>query len=102
MTQLVGMTRGVHDNYDRELPGESTVRGIAVELGRAAHDLRLLAPDHVPVLTSDRKPTSAESPALTAPLVIGRPSPDHWILIGSLVEDLRRVREGIVAAESDD
>jgi hypothetical protein len=28
--------------------------------------------------------------------VIARPHPQHWILIGSLMEDLRRVRDEIV------
>jgi hypothetical protein len=39
---------------------------------------------------------TAELPALTAPLVIAKPHPDHWILVGSLMEDLRRVREVLV------
>jgi hypothetical protein len=33
---------------------------------------------------------------LTAPLRITRPHPEHWLLIGSLMEDLRRIREEIV------
>ena len=43
----------------------------------------------------DRMPITAELPALTAPLLISRPHPEHWILIGSLMEDLRRIREVI-------
>jgi hypothetical protein len=35
-------------------------------------------------------------PALTAPMLVPRPHPDHWILIGSLLEDLRRIREVII------
>jgi hypothetical protein len=35
-------------------------------------------------------------PALTAPLVIRPPASTHWILIGSLMEDLRRIRGELV------
>jgi hypothetical protein len=34
--------------------------------------------------------TSA-TPALTTPLVVRPPASDHWILVGSLMEDLRRI-----------
>jgi hypothetical protein len=39
-----------------------------------------------------------ELPALTEPFTVLAPSPSHWILIGSLLEDLRRVREVVVEA----
>jgi hypothetical protein len=29
------------------------------------------------------------------------PNPEHWILIGSLLEDMRRVREEIVGETAD-
>ncbi|MFT4157668.1 MAG: FUSC family protein, partial [Microbacterium sp.] len=35
-------------------------------------------------------------PALTAPLEVRPPASAHWILIGSLMEDLRRIREELV------
>jgi hypothetical protein len=31
---------------------------------------------------------------------VARPSEEHWVLIGALLEDLRRVREEIVGADS--
>lgn len=40
----------------------------------------------------------AEPLALTAPLVVVRPLGENWILLGSLLEDLRRVREEIIGA----
>lgn len=91
VTRVLGLARAVHDRYDDELPNEPIVRSIAQELSRAAHDLRLLVgrPDVDP----DRH--DEVSPALTAPLVIATPHPAHWILIGSLMEDIRRVREEI-------
>ena len=88
------MTRSLRDHYDHSLHLEPTVLAITVELSRAAHDLRLLASE---VDHPDREKVSlpVEPPALTAPLIIATPHPQHWILIGSLMEDLRRVREEI-------
>ena len=95
VTRAIGMTRAVRDHYDDSLHLEPTVRALSLELERAAHDLRLLGrqakhPERPPVPDSDLQP------ALTAPLRINTPHPQHWILIGSLMEDLRRVREEIL------
>lgn len=96
VTRVIGMTRAFHDHYDPSLVEEPSLQSIASELRRAAHDLRLLTqPAHDP----DAAPTTAEIPALTAPIRISRPHPEHWMLIGSLMEDLRRIREEIVGAE---
>lgn len=94
VTRAIGMARAVHDNYDATLADDPIVAAIALELDRAAHDVRLVAsanqaPADTPVVTADL-------PALTAPLVIAKPDPRHWILVGSLMEDLRRIREEIV------
>jgi uncharacterized membrane protein YccC len=98
VTQVLGMARAVHDHYDDELSVDPIVKSIAIELTRAAHDLRLLAraPARMPADEHETNPVTAELPALTAPLVIATPSQRNWILIGSLLEDLRRVREGII------
>jgi hypothetical protein len=40
--------------------------------------------------------TPHDEPALTAPLVVLQPSEEHWILIGSLLEDIRRIRSEII------
>lgn len=95
-TRTVGMTRAYHDHYDNSLCEEPSVRAIAEELRRAAHDLRLLAESKIidgsfPELSLPEE----EAPLLTAPITIHDPHPEHWILIGSLMEDLRRVREEI-------
>ena len=37
----------------------------------------------------------SEPAALTAPLRVSAPSRDHWVLIGSLLEDLRRIHEAL-------
>ncbi|MBC7518855.1 MAG: FUSC family protein [Microbacteriaceae bacterium] len=94
VTRIIAMTRAVHDNYDPALKVDPVVGSISTELSRAAHDVRLLATDGS---GSGRLGyTPVELPALTAPLVIARPDPLHWILVGSLLEDLRRIREEII------
>ncbi|SMH43967.1 Aromatic acid exporter family member 1 [Rathayibacter oskolensis] len=98
VTRVRGMTRTVHDLYDGDLVREPTIADIAVQLHRAAHDLRLLVQSSVAV--PEPEVITDELPALTAPLVIATPHPEHWILLGALAEDLRRIREEIVGEES--
>lgn len=88
-TQVLGMTRAYVDQYDDGVAAEPAVTAIAEELRRAAHDtrreLRL-------AITSGYETFSETAPALTAPLVFRAPSGMRWILVGSLMEDLRRIR----------
>ena len=93
VTRVLGMARAIHDHHEATIVKEPTVRLIATELTRAAHDLRLLGRD---AEGTEPETITAELPALTAPLAITQPHPSHWILIGSLMEDMRRVREEIV------
>lgn len=93
VTRVLGMTRAIHDHYDRSLAAEPAAQLICTELTRAAHDLLLLGRD---AEGKEPETVTAELPALTAPILIARPNPKHWVLIGSLVEDMRRVREEIV------
>ena len=90
VTRVMGMTRAVRDNYQPSLITDPAIVEIAEELRRAAHDVRLLGRED---------PSTTESPLLTAPLLILRPNAEHWILIGSLLEDLRRVRHEIQGSE---
>ena len=60
------------------------------QLHRAAHDLRLA------VSTGDLD-LSAEEPALTRPLEVITAPPTHWMLIGSLLVDLRRIHDSLAA-----
>ncbi len=89
VTQVLGMTRAYCDRYDDELWQEPAVRAIAEQLRRAGHDVRLAVQETG--AAPEPSTRTEEIPALTAPLVIARPSSDHWILIGSLMEDLRRI-----------
>jgi uncharacterized membrane protein YccC len=87
------MVRTFHDHYDDQLSGEPTVAAIAEELNRAAHDLRGR------VHADAEQPAADEPPSLTSPLAIAAPHPEHWVLIGSLLEDLRRIHEEITDDE---
>ncbi|MGJ4843508.1 FUSC family protein [Leifsonia sp. Le1] len=99
ITRALGMTRAFRDHYDDTLAGEPTIQAIAEELRRSAHDLRLLARDpDAPVVEPGTE--TAGLPVLTAPLVIATPDPRHWVLLGSLMEDLRRVHDEITGEET--
>ncbi|HEY9566149.1 MAG TPA: FUSC family protein [Nocardioides sp.] len=93
-TQVLGMARAYVDQYDEGVHSELAVRGIAEELRRAAHDTRRQVRL---TLAEPSSPYVEEAPALTAPLTLGAPSGMRWILIGSLMEDLRRIREELGA-----
>ncbi|MEZ3161371.1 FUSC family protein [Microbacterium sp. BWT-B31] len=102
VTQVIGMTRAVFDGYDPTLPDEPEAHAIAEQLRRAAHDVRL-DPQRATAAAHAEGDEAApadqefsEETALTAPLTVPVPSPMHWILIGSLLEDLRRIHEALV------
>lgn len=91
--QTIGMTRAFYDHYDDEIAGEPAVAGIVDQLRRAAHDVRLRT-------RRSAAPVSTQTqtlPALTEPLSLAEPTGPHWVLIGSLLEDLRRVHEELTA-----
>lgn len=87
VTQIIGMSRAIYDLYQADLTTDPAVIGMVEEMRRAAHDLERLV-----VGPGSANETPAEPAALTTPYTILRPHPDHWVLIGSLMEDLRRVR----------
>lgn len=96
-TQVIGMSRAIYDLYEPDLVADASVVGMVEEIRRAAHDLDLFVlPDAEPGAPA----APPEPPALTAPYTIPKPHPEHWILIGSLMEDLRRVR-GRITGELD-
>jgi len=95
VTQVIGMTRAFADHYDDALHEEPTVRAIAEQLRRVAHDVRLAAR----IADPEPEPLTSVTPALTSALVIAPPTSGHWILVGSLMEDLRRIHEEL-AGES--
>ncbi|GAA1694952.1 hypothetical protein GCM10009808_10080 [Microbacterium sediminicola] len=85
-TQVAGMTRTVVDGYDPSLATEPFTAEIVDELRRAAHDTRRR-------LRRETASAREGDPALTRPLQVMRPATANWILIGALLEDLRRIHE---------
>lgn len=96
VTQVIGMTRAVYDRYDAGLSDEPTVRAISEQLRRAAHDVRRVMRRTNP---DPAEPPTESLPALTSPLAVGAPSSGQWILVGSLLEDLRRIHETLAQAD---
>lgn len=94
ITQIGGMSRAIYDLYEPDLVTDPSVIGMVEEIRRAAHDLERLVRE-----TADPS-DELEPAALTKPYTIPQPHPDHWMLIGSLMEDLRRVR-GRITGELD-
>ncbi|KAA0960346.1 MULTISPECIES: FUSC family protein [Microbacterium] len=97
VTQTIGMTRAYFDHYDDSIGQEPAVAAIAEQLRRAGHDVRLAV--QIADVSPEPEALTSAIPALTAPLVIRPPSSMHWILIGSLMEDLRRIRGELVEEE---
>ena len=94
VTQVIGMTRAYFDHYDDSLGDEPTVHAIAEQLRRAGHDVRLAV--QIADVAPEPEALTSAIPALTAPLEVTPPTSAHWILIGSLLEDLRRIRGELV------
>jgi len=94
VTQVIGMTRAYFDHYDDTIADEPTVHAIAEQLRRAGHDVRLAV--QVADVAPDPSSMTSAIPALTAPLQVKPPASGHWILIGSFMEDLRRIRGELV------
>lgn len=94
VTQVIGMTRALFDHHDETLAEEPAVRAIAEQLQRAGHDVRLAV--QIADVAPEPATKTSTIPALTAPLKVAPPASGHWILIGSLLEDLRRIREELV------
>ena len=94
-TQVRGMTRAYVDHYDEGVREEPLVLGISEELQRAAHDTRLKLRLAVPRTSPDALDDT--QPALTEPLDTSAPQGMRWVLVGSLMEDLRRIRHELGA-----
>jgi hypothetical protein len=116
VNQIIGMARTVHDRWSDDLDGDPVLDALAEELRRCAHDLRLLVRQRGGASenpsdgasspsgggsdaasgTVPGRDTGTATPALTRPVSVLRPHPEHWVLLGALMEDLRRIREEIV------
>ncbi|GAA5155023.1 aromatic acid exporter family protein [Microbacterium pseudoresistens] len=94
VTQVIGMTRAYVDHYDDSLVDEPAVAAIAEQLRRAGHDVRLAV--QIAEVSPEPEPLTSAVPALTTPLSLRPPSSGHWVLIGSLTEDLRRIHSELI------
>ncbi|MDJ1372735.1 FUSC family protein [Gulosibacter molinativorax] len=97
-TQVLGMTRAYYDHYTDSLAEEPFAHDIADQLDRAAHDVRLAVHE----ADVNPNPLTSMVPALTAPLEMRPPKEGNWILIGALLEDLRRIRLGLVKEDAEE
>ena len=101
VTRTIGLARAVRDHYDASLTNEPIIEQIADELTSAGHDLRLRMRDAgLPAVTVPHPPTD-ELPALTSPITLKAPSASNWILVGFLLESLRRIRAEIMGLDDE-
>ncbi|WP_430592792.1 FUSC family protein [Humidisolicoccus flavus] len=91
--RAIGMARTVADHADGNGTSDPMMQMIARELDRVAHDVRLLV--HVHGAPTEATLETDAVPALTAPLIIPKPNPEHWVMIGALLEDVRQVRQSL-------
>ncbi|WIB78609.1 aromatic acid exporter family protein [Curtobacterium sp. MCPF17_002] len=116
VTRVTGMTRAIRDTATPDLRADPVVGSIATEVARIGADVRALGarsaselPDPAGAAASSavaddiafppsQEPPSQE-PALTAPIEVVRPNSRHWVLIGALLEDIRRVREELLGED---
>ncbi|WP_144764155.1 aromatic acid exporter family protein [Curtobacterium sp. 9128] len=115
VTRVTGMTRAIRDTTAPDLRADPMVGRIATEVARIGADVRALGAQvestTVPSASgavsgagaaaagSDGVGAAVGEPALTAPLQVVRPNSRHWILIGALLEDIRRVREELLGED---
>lgn len=95
VTRTIGVSRGVRDNYDDSVITEPGIAQIAEEFLRSGHDLRLLVRDAGLPAHDQSHPATHEMPALTEPIRLVAPSGGNWILVGFLMENIRRIRDEI-------
>jgi uncharacterized membrane protein YgaE (UPF0421/DUF939 family) len=98
LTQVLGMTRTYEELYDAQVATDPEIGTIADNLDAAAEELRA----HVSPATAGTDAThgtaDATRPLPVNPVAAARPGGEHWMLVGSLLVDLRRVHEALAPA----
>lgn len=97
--RVIGMSRSIADHPDLDLTGEPTVERIGEESRRIAHEVRALVDRHAHADGRTSTMPTLDGPMLTSPIVVPAPHPEHWVLIGALLEDLRQARESLEAGD---
>jgi len=104
VTRATGMTRAIRDTTAPDLIADPVVGSIATEVARIGADVRALgrqveSTELAPHEVGTGAPDAVVEHALTAPLAVVRPNSRHWVLIGALLEDVRRVREELLGED---
>jgi hypothetical protein len=106
VSRVIGMTRAVRDNTAPDLASDLVIGRITTELARIGSAVRVLAArqggrDVPSAALPDTSPgrEGGAAAALSAPIEVIRPNSRHWILVGALLEDIRRVREELLGEQ---
>lgn len=101
--RVIGMSRTIADRADAltadSLAGEPIVERIREESRRIAHEVRALVDRHAHADGRTTTMPALDGPLLTSPIVVPAPHPEHWVLVGALLEDLRQARESLEAGD---
>ncbi len=93
VTQVIGMTRAFTDRYEPTVAADPAMREVAASVRRAAGDLRHVVGDA-------ERAASDVSARSGAPRETTVPQTSHWVLVGSMLEDYRRVDEELLELRS--
>ncbi|WP_306231956.1 FUSC family protein [Agrococcus beijingensis] len=97
VNRVIGMSRSIVDRFEPSLSSDPTVARIAGETRKIAGAVRLLVDRQAVDDGRTRSMPAVDGPLLTEPIVVPRPHPQHWVLIGALLEDVRQARESLEA-----
>lgn len=95
--RVIGMSRSIADRLDASVADDPTVLRIAAESRRIAHETRALVDLHAHDDGRTRTLPRLDGEMLTKPIPVPEPHPQHWVLIGALLEDVRQARESLEA-----
>jgi uncharacterized membrane protein YccC len=102
-TRVVGVARGVRDHYDPSIINESGISEIARDCILSWQNLRERLRDACLIEASvpESTITAPDLPAQARRPRQPRPSTTNWVLIGFLMENLRRIRDEVAESPTD-
>lgn len=95
--RVIGMSRSISDRLDASVADDPTVARIGAESRRIAAEVRALVDSHAHEDGRTTTMPTIDGEMLTKPIEVPRPHPQHWVLIGALLEDVRQARESLEA-----